>query len=205
MLPLARVWTWIGQTFVPIALAWMIYVRNGLPAIPDKPGVIVSRAYLGLLISLFAGALLSWVYGLYVIQAKRGPREPLIPPNTTFEELNSRSLPISWLTSICFAIVTALAVITFSTIYSDSEIAQWESASPLPGGFWGSRQSAFAAGCAHQPCYAMSPRLNNDHTPIYGVAEYILYVTDGVLIVGSLALLSGLIFSASAVIRKRSL
>src|SRR5271165_132506 len=85
MLPLARVWTWIGQTFVPIALAWMIYVRNGLPAIPDKPGVIVSRAYLGLLISLFAGALLSWVYGLYVIQAKRSRRAPDLVSGATLE------------------------------------------------------------------------------------------------------------------------
>ena len=201
MLPLARMWTWTGQTYVPVAIAWMIYVRNGFPTTPDDPGVIVSRGYLGLLISLFAGALLSWIYGLYVIKARDLAREPFVPPNTTFEELNSRSLVISWLTASCFALITLLSVLSFATVYSGSMIAKWDSTSPIMNGFWGSRQAAFAVGCIHQPCFAMTPRLHNGGKPIYGVAEYILYITDGVLILGVLAFFSGLLRSILSVTR----
>src|SRR5947209_2189872 len=98
MMPLARLWTWTGQLFIPLALGWAVYVRNGLDTTAASEGVIVSRAYAGLLLTLACGAVLCWAFALYVHAAKQRGAHTLVPPNTTFENKKERNRALSWAT-----------------------------------------------------------------------------------------------------------
>ena len=86
MIPLAKLWTWTGQLFIPLAFAWAVYIRNGLDSAPPADGVLVSRAYAGLVLTLAAATVLSWSFALYVRAARQRQAKVLVPPNTTFED-----------------------------------------------------------------------------------------------------------------------
>jgi hypothetical protein len=116
--PLAKLWTWIGQLFIPLAAGWAVYVRGGSSEIQPPEGVLISRAYAGLLLALAAGALLAWTAALYVAAAKRSHAQLLVPANTTFEEGDNRNLVISWATAAIFSMTVLLAIILFATSYS---------------------------------------------------------------------------------------
>lgn len=203
MMPLARLWTWTGHLFIPVAVVWAFYVRNGLFA--DKPpteGAAISRAYWGLLVSLAAGAVLSWTVALYASAAKGSHSTTiLIPANTTFEDETNRNLVISWASLCVFSLAIALALSVFGVRYGDSLIHTWDAQSPLDHGFWSSRIKAYALGCTHQPCFAVGQRLDATG-PIYGVNEYILYVTDGAILLLAAILVAGLVFLIRALRRK---
>jgi hypothetical protein len=190
---LAKLWTWIGQIFVPLALLWAVYVRNGLPGEPVSEAVLISRGYWGLLVTLAAGASLAWTAALYVRDVRRQGARILVPPNTMFEEERTRSRIISWGTAIIFVLSVLGALILFGERYSDSRIYRWDDTSPLQSGFWSSRASAHQSGCGHGPCYAVSQRIYPGG-PISGVNEYVLYVTDGGLVILTIAFLCGLVF-----------
>jgi hypothetical protein len=49
-------------------------------------------------------------------------------------------------------------------------------------------------GCSSHPCFAVGPRIDGSGSPIFGVNEYILYVTDGGLVVFALLLASGFVY-----------
>src|SRR4051812_42851429 len=153
MLPLARLWTWIGQLFVPIAFTWAYFVRNG----PEE-GVLISRGYLGLLASLAAGLALAWALGGYIRLAQRHAIRPAIPPNTMFEDDANRNTLISWGTLGVFATVCLAALIFFGARYSASRIHLWDDPTPLEHSFVGSRVKAHERGCSASPCFAMSAR-----------------------------------------------
>jgi hypothetical protein len=71
MLALAKLWTWVGNLFIPLAIGWALYIRGGLADRPPAIGVLVSRAYWGLLVTLITGAALIWALSLYVRLAER--------------------------------------------------------------------------------------------------------------------------------------
>jgi hypothetical protein len=71
MAALAKLWTWIGQTFVPLAVAWAVYARGGLPGEHIEEGVLITRGYWALLVTLVVGNGLSLVGALYVREARR--------------------------------------------------------------------------------------------------------------------------------------
>jgi hypothetical protein len=194
MLALARLWTWVGNLFIPIAIGWAVYVRNGLADRPPPIGVLVSRAYWGVAVSLAAGAVLMWAIALYVRLAKRKNALYLVPPNTTFEDETARSRIISWSTVTIFAISVITGLTVFGVRYAESHIHKWADQQPLQSSFWGSRAKAHEAGCSKQPCFAVEQRVDASNTPIFGVNEYILYITDGALIAPALLILAGAIF-----------
>lgn len=170
MLPLAKLWTFVGQSFVPFAAAWIYFVRNG-----SNEGVLISKAYFGVLITLCVGAVLVWTLALYVRAAKLQHSSVIIPPNTTFEELGSRNLVVSWGTLIVFGLAVIVSLAAFGLRYGESRIHYWDDNKPLAGSFFESRKAAHRIGCARQPCFAVSSRSGTSE----GVAEYIPYVTDG--------------------------
>jgi hypothetical protein len=191
MLPLARLWTWVGNLFIPLALGWAVYVRGGLTDKPPPNGVLVSRAYWGLLVTLIVAAALTWTLALYVQLAKRKNALLLVPPNTTFEDEAARSRIISWATLCAFALAVSLALVLFGVRYGESQIHLWDDPQPLQSEFWASRTKAYALGCPKQPCFAMGQRMDAVKSPIFGVNEYILYVSDGGLVVVALVIVAG--------------
>jgi hypothetical protein len=191
MLPFARLWTWVGNLFIPLAVGWAVYVRGGLTDKPPSNGVLVSRAYWGLLVTLITAAALTWTLAFYVRLAKRKYALILVPPNTTFEDDAVRSRAISWATLCAFALAVSLALILFGVRYGESQIHRWDDPQPLQSEFWGSRTKAYALGCPKQPCFAMGQRMDAANSPIFGVNEYILYVSDGGLAVVALLIAAG--------------
>jgi hypothetical protein len=199
MLPLARLWTWVGNLFIPLAVGWGVYVRGGLTDKPPPNGVLVSRAYWGLLVTLIVAAALIWTLALYVQLAKRKNALLLVPPNTTFEDEAVRSRTISWATLCAFALAVSLALVLFGVRYGESQIHRWDDPQPLQSEFWGSRTKAYALGCPKQPCFAMGQRMDAVKSPIFGVNEYILYVSDGGLAVFTLVIVAGGVSLLSAI------
>ena len=191
MLPLARLWTWVGNLFIPLAVGWAVYVRGGLTDKPPPEGVLVSRAYWGLLVTLIVAAALTWTLAFYVQLAKRKNALFLVPANTTFEDEAIRSRTISWATLCAFALAVTLALILFGVRYGESQIHRWDDPQPLQSDFWGSRTKAYALGCPKQPCFAMGQRMDAVNGPIFGVNEYILYGSDGGLAVVALFIVAG--------------
>jgi hypothetical protein len=136
MTPLSKLWTWTGHLFIPFALGWAFFVRNGLLA--DKPptdGAIISRAYWGILVTLAAGIVLSWAFALYARAAKERHSRIIVPGNTTFESESSRNLVISWATVCTFGVAVLLSLIVFGVRYAESSIYTWNAQSPLAHGF----------------------------------------------------------------------
>jgi hypothetical protein len=101
---------------------------------------------------------------------------------------------ISWATVCAFAPSVTLALTVFGVRYAESVIHGWNERVPLTAGFWGSRSKAHELGCANQPCFAVGPRMDGASKPIHGVNAYILYITDGVLVLLALLLVAGLAF-----------
>lgn len=181
MKALAKTWTWIGQTFVPLAIGWAVYVRGGLDGPHLEEGVLISRGYWGLLVTLATGTALATVAALYIREARRARAKTLVPPNTMLEE-NERNLTVSWITVGVFSASVVAAFILFLVRYLDSKIHTWNGASPLAPGFLSSRVRANELGCDSAPCYALAQRLYGTN-PVSGVNEYKLYFTDGALVV----------------------
>jgi hypothetical protein len=194
MFALAKLWTWTGNLFIPLAGGWAIYVRGGLSSPPPSIGVIVSRSYWGLLLTLAMGSLLIWVIALYIRLAKRKNASTLVPPNTSFEDEATRNIFISWGTVLAFALSITLALSIFSVRYAESEVYRWDDQQPLKSGFWNSRAQAHKIGCTHQPCFAIQQRIDAKNDVKYGVNEYILYLTDGVIVFLTAIALAGVAF-----------
>jgi hypothetical protein len=204
MMPLGRLWTWTGQLFIPLAIGWAFYITNGIGDKSPPDAVLISRAYWGLLATLLAGSALAWICALYVGMAKKHFVRLLVPPNTTFEEAKDRNPAISYGTACVFALSVLLALIMFTVRYSKSQIHAWDAAAPIERGFWSSRINAHQTGCTGQPCFAVGPRIDGAKNPIFGVNEYILYVTDGGLLVLALLLASGVIYIFLVLSKKQS-
>ena len=202
MTAISRLWTWIGYAFIPTAIAWIYIVRNGADQPIPADGVIISRAYWGLAISLLAGAALAWTYGLYLREARADKAAPPVPANTSLESEGQRNPVVSWGTVIFFIVFVLAALIVFGVRYSESTLYPWDSATPVADGFWASRLAAHKLGCLTQPCYAVANHFGGKT----GVNEYILYVTDGVLFLLAALLVGGLIFTRLQLsLRKSSL
>jgi hypothetical protein len=192
MEPLAKLWTWAGHTFIPLAVGWAVFVRGGLDGATAAPGAFISRAYWGLLVTFAAAGVLVWAFALYARAAKQTGSGTVIPPNTTFERNEARSPLITWATVVVFAVTVAAALTIFGIRYADSRISKWENLNSLSAGFLGSRVLAHEQGCGHQPCFAVAPRVDAAGKPLSGVNEYVLYLTDGILIAAVLPMLVGL-------------
>jgi hypothetical protein len=150
MKALAKTWTWIGQTFVPLAIGWAVYVRGGMDGPHLEEGVLISRGYWGLLVTLATATALAIVAALYVREARRAHAKTLVPPNTMLEE-SDRNLTVSWVTVGVFSAAAVTAFILFFVRYLDSKIHTWNGASPLEPGFWSSRVKAHETGCDSAP------------------------------------------------------
>ena len=200
MMPLAKLWSWTGHAFILFAIGWAIFVRGGLSDKSLSEGVAISQGYWGLVVALIAANALVWTSALYVRAAKRAKIQVLVPPNTNFEELADRNLIVSWGTVAIFTLAVGLAVAIFSVRYSDSVLHEWGKEPAIEGGFLGSRIEAHNKGCSHQPCFAVASQFDKGGKIPSGVNEYILYLTDGVLIILFLTLAVGLVFVIATMI-----
>jgi hypothetical protein len=202
MMPLAKLWTWIGQLFIPLAIGWAIYIQNGFGDKSPPDGVLISRAYWGVLVSLLAGAALAWTFSFYVRAAQRKRVKLLVPPNTAFEEAKDRSPIISYGTASVFVLCVLVAIVIFGLRYSKSEIYGWNATTSLEQGFWRSRLKAHQDGCNSNPCYAVGARVDrSNNAPVFGVNEYVLYLTDGVLLLLLLFFASGIAYAGGFLAR----
>ncbi|RXH21195.1 hypothetical protein XH94_38085 [Bradyrhizobium zhanjiangense] len=190
MLPLARFWTWVGHSFIPLAVGWAYFVRNG----PDE-GVLITRGYFGWALTLLVGAALTFALGRYISLAKARHLAIFIPPNTTFEATNNRNRMISWVTLVAFALFLIAANILFASRYADSRIHRWDSPTPLDQSFVGSRLKAHQASCSDRSCFAISKRVSGTG-PVRDVMQYFPYYTDGLLILLAAAQLAALAYLA---------
>jgi len=204
MTPLAKLWTWIGQIFVPLAIGWAVFVRGGFSEIAAPEGVRFSRGYAGLVVTLIAGSALAWTWALYARLARKRSSAMLVPPNTAFEDARHRSAVISYGTAIVFAAVVLAGLILFGNRYSGSQIHEWDAKMPLAQGFWASRAKAHQTGCPSQPCFAMGQRVNAAGALMMNIYEYILYVRDGALAVLALVFASGLGYLVIVLTTRRS-
>lgn len=189
LLPLAKFWTFIGQAFVPFGATWIYLVRTG----PD-PGVLITRAYFGLGISLLVGAALVWSLALYVRAARLVGTWPLIPPNTTFEDMQHRSRLLSWGTLAIFVLSLGSCIVVFGIRYGESNVYRWGAEKPLANSFLQSRIMAHNTACSSEPCFAMAQQASSSCKTGFGVAQYFTYISDGVLLGFALIISSGLIF-----------
>lgn len=187
MNPLAKLWTWTGHAFVPVAVGWAVYVRGGLDNAVSPEGALISRGYWGLLLTLAVAALLAWTCALYVRAAKRRHDGATVPPNTTFEDEGTRNPLVSWGTAAVFVLAVVGALTVFGVRYGDSRIHAWDGRIPLGEGFLSSRREAYRLGCAHQPCFAMGARMDGAGKPLAGINEYVLFLSDGILLVAALS------------------
>jgi hypothetical protein len=204
MMPLAKLWSWTGHAFILFAIGWAVFVRGGLSDKKLPEGVAISQGYWGLAVSLIAATTMAFALGLYIRAAKRAEMRFLIPPNTNFEERDDRNLIISWGTLVVFATVVMTAIALFSVRYLDSVLHEWGKQIAVGEGFIGSRIEAYKQGCGHPPCFAVASQFEKGVEIPSGVNEYLLYVTDGVLIVLFMALVYGAVFAAVSVISYRA-
>lgn len=199
MEPLARLWTWTGQAFIPLAIGWGFFVRGGPnDAIPSM-GVLISWGYWGLLATLAASSVLIWTFALHVGAAKRSGSGVLVPSNTTFEGKDARSPIIAWGTTFIFAFAIISALTVFGVRYGESRIHGWNDPKPMRDAFLASRIEAHRIGCAHQPCFAVGQRMDGAAKPFAGVNEYVLYLSDGMLIVVVLLASGGLVYMSAVI------
>jgi hypothetical protein len=162
--------------------------------------MLISAGYLGLGVTLAVGTVLALTFGLYVRKARRAHAPIIAPPNTLFEDKDNRSRLLSWGTAVVFGIVVLAGVACFGNRYADSRIYLWDSTAPLLDSFLGSRAEAQAKGCPKGPCFAMGQRMEGTGPADHG-AEYIPYLSDGLLIVLALTQLGALAFLAFALCR----
>jgi hypothetical protein len=181
-----------------LAVGWAVFVRGGLDGSIPPEGALISRGYWGLLLSLAAAALLAWSCALYVRASKQPGGTLSVPPNMTFETEATRNLLVSRGTAAIFGLAILCALAVFGVRYGDSRIHAWDGKQPLADGFLSSRREAYRLGCSHQPCFAVGERLDGSGKPLAGINEYVLYLTDGVLILAAAAALAGgLVLAAS--------
>ncbi|UEM08396.1 hypothetical protein J4G43_026715 [Bradyrhizobium barranii subsp. barranii] len=192
MLPLARFWTILGGAYLPAAGSWGFFVYNG----PHR-GMLISAGYLGLGVTLAVGTLLASTLALYVLKARRAHAPIIAPPNTFFEDPDNRSRLLSWSTVAAFGLMILAGIACFGNRYADSRIYLWDSTAPLSDSFIGSRAEAQAKGCPKGPCFAMGQRMEGAGRAEH-VAEYIPYLSDGLLIVLAIAQLGALSFLGCA-------
>jgi hypothetical protein len=176
MLPLAKFWTFAGHLFIPLAMAWAYFVRTG-----SDEGVLVSRGYWGLLVSLLVGIAMISALALHVEAARRTKAAILIPPNTTFEDENNRHSLISWLSLIIFFVSIFGSIVIFGQRYSTSSIHEWGGKTPLADGFLASRERAHDKRTTG--LLAMGKRFDESGKKLNEVNEYLRYFSDGILLI----------------------
>lgn len=196
---LAKLWTGIGQAFIPIAIGWAFFVRGGFAVDHVPEGVMISRGYWGLLGTLLAGIGLTLVAALYVRESRRNGAAILVPPNMMFEDA-ARSRTISWGTVIIFALAVAGALVLFGKRYADSRIFGWDATIPLATSFWSSRAAADQVACSRSSCFAIAQRMY-PNGPVDGVNQYLPYVTDSVVAILIAALVGAITFLAIVCLR----
>jgi hypothetical protein len=193
MTPLAKFWTFTGNIFIPLAIGWVLFVRNAFGDKIPADGVLISRGYLGLLITLIAANLLLRTFTIYVELAKRWGEKSLVPYNSTFEDAKERNTFISYGTIFVFFFSIIIFGIIFSVRYFESNIYNWDNTIPLAHDFIASRVMAHEIGCRSQPCFAIGSRIDSEGNSILGINEYILYFTDGILLLLALVIMAGFV------------
>jgi len=198
MLPLAKFWTWLGNYFLPVAVAWAYFVRNG----PDE-GVKISRGYWGLVVSMVVGTLLILALTLYIREARKA-KATIVPPNTTFETESDRNLVISWGSVVTYFLTVLAALVVFCSRYADSRIHEWDKTVPMALSFWGSRVAAWTQNCTQTSCYAVGNRFGADGKPLDYVDQYLPYITDPALAVLALLLVLSIVSLVIVIFRRPS-
>lgn len=195
MLALARLWTWIGHLFVPLAIGWAYFVSGG------EEGIAISRGYWGLLLSLLVSAALISVLASYIWAARVARASIVVPPNMTFEDDENRNTMISWGTVVVFLLIATAAIISFGNRYSSSHIHLWNKTEPLDNSFWGSRAKARAMACADKSCFSMGRRVDGSGKSIEHVDQYFPYLTDGTVAALAILLLASIGFLILAIFK----
>jgi hypothetical protein len=191
MLPLAKFWTVTGSWFIPLAMAWAYFVRTG-----SDEGVLVSRGYWGLLISLLVATSLLTALALYIKEARRSNSPILVPPNTSFEDDENRHRLISWMTVLVFILAIVGSLIVFGARYSTSNIHEWDAKDPLASTFFESRAKAHES----SKQLAMGKRFDKKGDTINEVNEYLRYWSDGILMFAGYGFAFSIVYLALVVL-----
>lgn len=174
---IAKLWTKLGWFLFLSFLPFIFFIRGGANIFGKD---IVSEAVqitmagwgvLGFSLGLCGLSILGLIYIKRLVG--RSSDTPW-PPDTNFESEANRDAFVSKLFLILYSTVPIISIIVGVIRYTDSYISQWKSTTSLAQGFIQSRILAYRMGCQGPPCFRIHPE--NGH-------EYILYLTDGVLII----------------------
>lgn len=171
-----RLWTNIGLALAPMSVWYVFYIRGGINIFgSDTPSesLQITMAGWGILVFNLELSALALLGLMYIKELGETSIQTPWPANTQYESDN-RNIRISRIFLILYIGVPLFSMVMGIIRYSDSHIAAWSSNESLAPGFWRSRYIAYSIGCDHSPCYRVHPTQGH---------EYILYLTDGVLLI----------------------
>lgn len=175
-----RLWTRLGWTLVLAFLPFVFFIRGGANVFGED---IASEALqitmagwgvFGFSVGLCGLAILGLIY---IKRLGNSHTKTPWPADTNHENKDRDSL-VSGLFLLLYSVAPVVAIIVGMIRYTDSHLSLWNSTIPLAQSFLQSRVAAYTMGCSNQPCFRIHP--DNGH-------EYILYLTDGVLILSAIA------------------
>ncbi len=174
---IAKLWTKLGEFLVLSSLPFIFFIRGGANIFRKdiaSAAVQITMAGWGVLGFSLGLCGLSILGLIYIKRSGGGFSATPWPPDTNFESEANRDTLASKFFLILYSTAPIISIIFGVIRYTDSHISQWKPATLLAQGFIQSRILAYRMGCQEPPCFRIHPE--NGH-------EYILYVTDGVLIV----------------------
>lgn len=170
-----KLWTSIGWSLLAIFLPFIFYIRGGdnifgKDSAPES--LQITMAGWGVLV-FSVGLICLAILGLkHIRNLGSEPCKTPWPANTKHEN-SDRDIHISRFFLALFVGTPIIAIIAGLIRYCDSQVSLWNASTPLASSFIGSRSIAYGIGCKKLPCYRIH------HTQGH---EYILYLTDGVLL-----------------------
>jgi hypothetical protein len=173
---IAKLWTRIGWALLLAFLPFIFFIRGGANVLGEdiaSEAMQITMAGWGVF-GFSLGLCGLSILGLVHINRLSDEYSSTPWPADTNHEGKNRDILISKLFLIFYSAAPIISIIVGIVRYTDSHVSPWNSKSALSQGFIQSRISAYNIGCSKQPCFRIHP--DNGH-------EYILYLTDGVLII----------------------
>lgn len=173
---IAKLWTRLGWSLLLSFLPFVFYIRGGANVLGKdiaSEAMQISMAGWGIF-GFSLGLCGLSILGLIYLNRLDSAYSPTPWPADTNHEDKGRDILISKLFLFLYSVSPIISIIVGIIRYTDSNISMWGSNISLAQGFIQSRVAAYNIGCIKQPCFRIHPE--NGH-------EYILYLTDGVLII----------------------
>lgn len=172
---ISKYWTRIGQSLLIATIPFIVTIRGGAELIGSEnlpEALQITMAGSGVLVFSIGLAALSSLGLVYI--KRLGGKCVTQPWPADIDHVNSsRDTLISKATLFLYVTFPLMAIVAGIIRYMDSRIATWHDNTILVDDFIYSRLYAHVMGCSNPPCFRIHPN--------HGF-EYVLYLTDGILI-----------------------